>query len=143
MPSYKIHLLVSTIITVISSIILIYFSKLELQQLIFLPYVLFLSIIPDIDTKKSKARKIINILFLFIVMILFILSYIFSEVIYILFIVIISFLFLIIYRLKHRSICHNPVFGLVMSFFLIFISSYLFLLGYISFLSHIVLDKLM
>ena len=140
MPSYIAHLTISFIVTSILFFLLFYFNKISLSTIIFTPYILLLSVIPDIDHHKSKARKILNIISLLTILFLFILFYVYLELFYLIVISIIFLLLFIIYNLKHRSFTHNPIFGLVMSLFLFLISPYLFVLGFVSFLTHLLLD---
>ncbi|MBI4155419.1 metal-dependent hydrolase [Candidatus Woesearchaeota archaeon] len=142
MPNYKTHLLVSLILSLSLFFVFYYYKKLTLSQLIFLPYILFLGIIPDIDTKKSLARKMMNIGFLSSILILFGMFYILLEIKYLIIITIFSIIILFIYKLPHRGMTHNLLFGLLMTFFLFFISPYLFIISYISFLSHLAFDKI-
>ena len=138
--NWRQHLFWGIIVISAGFLFLLKLNIFKLQYLLFVPYLLFLSLFPDIDSKKSKARKIIYILlFLSIISISF--SVLF-KFLYILFIPIPIILIFIIGNLKHRSITHNPIIGLVLSLPLLYFSFGLFLISFITFFSHLFLDWL-
>jgi len=143
MPNYRKHLLVGIAIVFIGYLILFYFNLISFKHIIFAPFIIFVSIISDIDMKKSKARKVINYVFLLSLLGGIIAFYLLLQPVYLLIITIITFIMIIIYSLRHRSrVTHNPIFGIVISSPLLFISPFLFVIAFLSFSSHLLLDYL-
>lgn len=141
MSNYKTHLFWGIIVVSIGYLVLYKLNIFHLFHLLFIPYILFLSLISDVDHPKSKARKIIYILLL--ISILTISFTILFKFIYVLFIVIPIILIFIIENLKHRSkLTHNPISGFLLSLPLLYFSFGLFIIAFITFLSHLFLDSL-
>ena len=137
--NWKQHLFLGTVISLSGFLMLYKLKILELHYLLFVPYILFLSLISDIDHPKSKARKIIYIL-----LILSIISISFTSLfkfIYIIFIIIPIILLFIIENLKHRSsLTHSSIFGALLSLPFLYFSFGLFIIAFTTFLSHLFLD---
>lgn len=141
MSNYKTHLFWGIIIVSGGFLILYKLNLLKLHYLFFIPYILFLSLISDVDHPKSKARKIVyTLLILSIITISFTTLF---KFIYILFITIPIVLIFIIENLKHRSkLTHNSITGLILSLPLLYFSFGLFIIAFSTFLSHLFLDSL-
>ena len=138
--NWKQHLFLGTVISLSGFLMLYKLKILELHYLLFIPYILFLSLIQDIDHPKSKARKVVYIL-----LVLSIITISFSSLfkfIYILFIIVPIILLFIIESLKHRSITHTIKFGILLSFPLYFIEPFLMLVAFLSFFSHLLFDSM-
>ena len=139
MSNWKTHLFWGIIIVSVGYLLLYNFYFFKIYYLLFIPYILFLSIIQDVDHPKSKARKIVYIL-----LVLSVITITFSvlfKYIYILYIIIPIVLIFIIESLKHRSrLTHSSVFGFILSSPLYYISFELFIIAFITFLSHLFLD---
>ena len=139
MSNWKIHLFFGFIITLLGYFLLYKFNQFNFYHLLFIPYILFASISPDIDHPKSKARKIIKF-FIFLSLITFFILTLFNKQFFY-FILIPLILLFIIERLRHRSnLTHSVLFGILISFPLLFINFYLPFIVFASFLSHLILD---
>ena len=99
------------------------------------------SLLPDIDTPSSKARKALNILFLSAIIALTSLYLLFLREDLLLYIIIfLAGTQLSLWFLKHRGLTHNPLVCFVLSAMVVYYSVFLglyFLTGYVS---HLFLD---
>lgn len=141
MSNYKIHFNVGCIIVGIGFIALIYFKLYKPIYFVTLPYILYLALLPDIDTAKSKARKITNIT-LFLCMFGLTFTAFIYNINFLLLLIVPIFILLLIKILKHRTTTHNYLFGLIFALPLFILSPYLFFIAFTSFLSHLFLDAL-
>jgi inner membrane protein len=155
MPDWKVHLIFGLLLlslwlslNQIFPFLILNFQK----TLIFILLVLFVSIFPDIDMKKSKSREIFAIFIAFLVALIYIL--IFSQTWY----YGLAYFFLVYYLItllptKHRGITHTLTFSTIFSilttsffyfaFNLDFKSSFFyFLIIFSVYFLHLLLDKL-
>lgn len=155
MPSWKTHILLNLIIFIfwVKLLFLIY-PSIDIRYLfILLPLVIFVSIFPDIDTKRSKIREWISLVLATCIVILFLIIRV-TEIWYN-----IPISFLVLYfslkylPTRHRTLTHTLLFSFIFSLILtwifwIFFAPTIgilfltFLILFISYNSHLFFDWL-
>ena len=150
MSGYRFHFLFSFLMCLFLYLVvfyldLIYFNILFISELFFV--VFFFSLLPDIDSKKSYGSVLLH--FFFILSIILFFSGFFEPEKGLTLICLLGFLeiyhFMFSRRGKnHRKFPHKLLFGLIISMIigLIFWNSWFFVFGFLSFVSHIIIDKL-
>jgi len=130
---YYTHILFGMILAFFAYFGLLYFDIVKGFDPVFVIIVIIYSILPDIDIKSSKIRKIVMPILIFIVL----LSYYIEE-----YLMMFSVLLVIafIYLLKHRTITHTVFFAFVVS--LPFYQNIAYMvLAFVAYLSHLILDR--
>ena len=127
---YRSHLIYS-IFAYIASIIIINFLNIQTNYIILAFICLVYSLIPDIDTHKSVIWKILT--GIIIILLLYFKSYFFV----ILFLISIFLAFFI----KHRSFTHTYLSALIFSLPLLYFGLDLFIVGLLSYVSHLLIDN--
>ena len=136
MSGYKTHITFGVILSLIVYLLLISlnFVDFNIESLIIFTLIATIySILPDIDIRTSKAYQLF--LFTSIVLIFYLLLQ--KETLYIM--IILSVMFVTLF-LKHRGITHKIWFGLLISLPLVLISWVAFVIGFVAYLSHLILD---
>ena len=153
MPSWKIHLIFNLIF--IPLFWKIFLGNLFLENLIIFFFLLFLyglfSILPDIDTSKSKIRDYISLILAVLITVLFMFNI--NSIIFLPIGFLVLYLFFRYFPTKHRGFTHNFWFCLFLSIFFIVlirtIFTFSFFDGFIyymflfsGYIFHIILDKI-
>ena len=135
MSGYKVHIIFGFIFSAIIYYFLNNFIILQVFQIfLVLPIIFLYSILPDIDISSSKIRKWTTTLGL----IYLIYSIIFKE--YLLSISI-ALILLFFQFVKHRRFFHTISAGLLFSAPLIFFNQYIAFFAFVSYFSHLLIDK--
>jgi len=144
MSDWKMHSLVGTVVGLLVYSLLINIFKLEwttLHFFVYLPIIFLYSILPDFDIGTSVARKLIFIFLTIATAAAITMFFIFKNVLY-LFLSFIPLIIIILSQfLKHRGWMHLVVTGALLSILLVLLDWYAALFGFISYTTHLVLDK--
>jgi hypothetical protein len=147
MSGYKKHILGYLLLVGLLSGLLFYFHLVEFNKNkleIFIPALiigLFYSLLPDIDTPKSKLRALISKLFLATILCCLLAYVFFIQDIKLLFISLaLTFFLYILWFSKHRKIFHSPFTGVFLALPLYLINPYFFSFALIGFLTHLIID---
>jgi len=118
--------------------------------IIYLPFIIVYLLLPDIDHPFSLIRRIITMVFIFIIFGLLIIFYFYRNDIYLILSIIFSLFLIVTYFMSHRGIVHSVVGALIFSSFTLisynyitqtfFINYVLFVICFVSFLTHLLLD---
>ena len=155
MPHWKVHLLFNFFVILIWIFFLLnlglFGNSILIILLIFLSS--FFSILPDIDSPKSKIRDIFAVIIASFIVVYFILNFSLNSVLYILVGFIFLYLFFRFFPTKHRGLTHSFWFSIFMTLILTIILFQIFSFSFKGFfvyfffilsgyLSHLFLDIL-
>jgi len=113
--------------------------------------VVFISVFPDVDLKKSKIRDLIAVVFGFVAALLYI--YFFGQTIFAIIYFFIIYFLVKFFPTKHRGISHSFYFSIFFSFFAVLLGYFIFSFSqrefvfwyfviFFSYNLHLFLDKL-
>ena len=140
MSNYKVHIAFGIIMSMLAWFI---FINIEYTFFfLYIPVIIFYSILPDIDHDSSVARKFVFITLILIKLGLIVLYIIFREMLYLWMSASIVLLMLLTYFLKHRGFTHKIGGVILFSLPLLLINFTAFYLGLFAYLSHLLIDKL-
>ncbi len=154
MPNWKVHVMFGIVFTALFYFLITHFNDLTLKDLkffLYIPIIFFFVQLPDIDSQSSFIRRMLTVLG--IAMTLgFLGTYFFVRNLF--FIVAATMILIILgltYLLKHRGVLHSVMAGFFLSLPLIvgydfvegifFFNYTLFLVGFIGYVSHLVIDE--
>ena len=131
---YYTHILFGFVLAILMYLAVIYLDiSITFDYLVVVVIVIIYSILPDIDIKKSKIRKIMMPILIFLVLLFY-----YTEQYLVMLFVLLVIAF--IYSLKHRTLTHTIMFGILVS--LPWYQNIVYmLLAFVSYLSHILLDR--
>ena len=142
MSDWKRHIIGGAVFCIPIFMLFIAFNiALTIGWLIFLPIIFIYSQLPDIDTPASKIRSILTILGLGIAFISIVFLHNNIYAIVSLGTVIIIWIAGFLPWCRHRGIFHTLLMGIILSAFLILISIEAAIVGLVSYISHLILDK--
>ena len=136
MSNYKKHIVFGVLTSIILYYLLIKLSvvNFNLEELVVISLIsVMYSILPDIDIRTSKAYGI----FIFSSVLIMMLLTMKGEILYSM---IVGGIVIAVSFLKHRGITHSILFGIISSLPLFLIGNIFPIFGFVSFLSHKVLD---
>ena len=142
MPDYKSHIVFSFFFVYIALLLLSSagYYQFTFESLKLIPFVIFFSILPDVDIRSSKAFKYTLKILLIIIISLLILYLIYGNIALIYYVLIISLLLLGTLFLKHRGKIHTFLFSLIITVPLLVFGFYVFFVAFLSYISHLILD---
>jgi len=130
---YYTHMLFGMILAFFAYFVMLYLDLIgEFDMLFAICLVIIYSILPDIDIRKSKIRRFVMPILIFLVLLMY---YIQNFLVMLSLLVLIAF----IYMLKHRTFTHTIFFAVLVSLplqNLVYI-----ILGFVAYLSHLILDR--
>ena len=138
MPGYKIHLTAGFILVILVELL----SKTDLLNLITLICIsVIYSLLPDIDIGNSKIGRTSRITLTTISTILLSIGYIKNSKELLLYGIMFLILLGVLQFTKHRAFFHTIRAGLLLSLPLILININYFLIGFLNYILHLILDK--
>ena len=153
MPSWKAHILINLIFFVFWLKLVFSLGLIEIPFVLSLiPLIILLSVFPDIDTSKSKIRKLTSLIIAFLITLILLLFYT-IEWHDLLFVFLLAYLLFRFFPIKHRGITHNIYFSIIFCFLTVvliyiffeidFLTAILtFLILLFSYNSHLFFDKI-
>lgn len=142
MSNYKIHIVFGVVLTALFYLLIINIKVIEFTSLfIYFPIIIFYSILPDVDHGSSIARKVVILTAILLEIGLLILFYFEKKPVYLMVIVVILVSLLFITFLRHRGVTHRFIFAVLLSLPLLFIGYVAAILGFIAYMSHLILDR--
>ena len=138
MSGFKGHITFGIIFVVILGLILLKFKLIPYSLPLYLIgffFVIFYSILPDIDIKTSISYFIISTILLIVILVSFILKLWVYGIISTIVMIVLQFL-------KHRGITHTILSAFILSLPLIFIHWVIALFSFLAYLSHLILDRI-
>ena len=155
MPEWKVHLIFGLLLLVLwlNVIHILSVINLDLQKLVVLVLLVsFISTVPDIDSKQSKSRRVLSLIFSATISLLYIFLFPSSWYYGIGYFLVLYFL-LRHFPTKHRGMTHSLLFSLIFSLAITYILHLAFkfgqweflswfLLTFLTFLLHLMLDRL-
>ncbi len=102
---------------------------------------LFYSILPDVDTPSSKMRKLIERIFLAAIVLSLVAFLMIKDVDLVYSAIVLSLILYFLWYVRHRTILHTPIAGVLFSAPLYFIEPVYCLFALIGFVSHLLVDN--
>lgn len=146
MPGFKGHLLFAFLFLILVWFVDSFWFHYLPQEglwwwLVWSPLILFMSLLPDIDTPASKARRVVMILGLSVIVGLSGWMWYFQTTEFVVFIFLLAVCCLIPWFLKHRGRTHSFGVGVLLGVPLFFLGEVsLFVYGTLAFWSHLLID---
>ena len=140
MPNWKTHIAFGLIFVAIFYFIK-YLKLVDLKILVYIPVIIFFSQLPDIDSKTSKIRMFVNIMGFSMIIVMLILYFILQNNMFLITSVLILITLILSYFLKHRGWLHSILGAFILCFVLIFINITLFVVCFLAYISHLIIDK--
>lgn len=140
MSGYKQHLVVGALVVFFGFFLLHRRGLFEVEYFALAPYLVFLSDVSDIDSNNSFASRVFHLFVLSLVLVTVVGGMLYDSRLYFVssFLVVVLFL---VRGLKHRSGFTHGFLGIALTIPLLLISKGLFLVGLVSFTSHLILDQ--